>query len=145
MGAFRDIAGQKFGRLTAVRATERRTNYSVVWECLCDCGKTALVPLKSLGRSTKSCGCLHVESAKKVCAARCVTKGVVMTRKEARKRGVENLLDHYVAETIRFNMKGAKLADIPRELLDLQRQSLLNKRLLRKFKKTIKEHMEAKK
>ncbi len=58
-----DLSGQKFGRLTAIRMTDKRINKSVVWECLCDCGNTCEVIAASLraGR-TQSCGCLKQES-----------------------------------------------------------------------------------
>lgn len=55
-----DITGQRFGRLVALRPTDRRHNGSIVWECQCDCGKTAFVKGYSLKKGyTKSCGCLH--------------------------------------------------------------------------------------
>lgn len=63
MGKFKNIAGQKFGRLTAVRATEERKQGAVVWECLCICGKTAYVSRPKLEQGhTLSCGCLQAEN-----------------------------------------------------------------------------------
>ena len=54
-----DITGQKFGKLTAIRPTEKRINRIVVWECLCDCGTRTEVRINSLTTgNTKSCGCL---------------------------------------------------------------------------------------
>ena len=54
----KDIAGQRFGMLTALRPSNQRRGGSVVWECLCDCGKNALVQADSLlSGNTKSCGC----------------------------------------------------------------------------------------
>ena len=53
-----NIIGQRFGKLTAVRPTDVRHNGYIVWECKCDCGKTALVPTFNLRRGyTISCGC----------------------------------------------------------------------------------------
>lgn len=54
-----DIAGQKFRSLTAVRFTgERNKHKHRLWECLCECGKTAIVPLQALtSGNTGSCGC----------------------------------------------------------------------------------------
>lgn len=57
----------KFERLTVV--AERRlpqgydnTRSTLIWECLCDCGKTTLVPTGKLKSGhTKSCGCLLVQ------------------------------------------------------------------------------------
>ena len=58
-----DLTGQRFGRLTAVAATERRDGGgSVVWKCVCDCGKITYVSTNSLSSGrTKSCGCLQKE------------------------------------------------------------------------------------
>lgn len=50
--------GAKFYKLTVIAKTNRIQNKNVVWECLCDCGKTSFVMggnLKSGG--SKSCGC----------------------------------------------------------------------------------------
>lgn len=61
-----DLSGQRFGRLTAVYATDRRISGSVVWECRCDCGNTVLVSAASLCKGdTASCGCLHREKLAK--------------------------------------------------------------------------------
>lgn len=64
--ASKDIKGQKFHRLTAIKPTKNRnSNQSVMWECLCDCGNTTLVPMSSLQNgNTKSCGCFHKETVK---------------------------------------------------------------------------------
>lgn len=53
----KDLTGQKFGELTAVRPTEERYFGSVVWECKCSCGKVCYIPRLSLvSEQTKSCG-----------------------------------------------------------------------------------------
>lgn len=58
----KDLTGQKFGRLTAVRPTMERKRGYVVWECHCDCGNTAFVPSGwLLSGSLQSCGCLKRE------------------------------------------------------------------------------------
>lgn len=59
----RDIAGQRFGRLVAVRRVALPGEVAR-WECVCDCGRIASVRLANLGRSAKSCGCLRVEACK---------------------------------------------------------------------------------
>ena len=54
-----DIAGQRFGKLIAVRPTSERQNRNVVWECKCDCGNTKFAPANQLRAGiVKSCGCL---------------------------------------------------------------------------------------
>lgn len=54
--------GDRFGRLIAVRPTEKRSAKAVIWECLCECGKTVLVRTTSLTSGhTTSCGCVKRE------------------------------------------------------------------------------------
>ena len=61
----RDVSGQRFGRLIALRPTDQRKGSQIVWECRCDCGNTAFVGVSNLTRgNTNSCGCLHSEWAK---------------------------------------------------------------------------------
>ena len=56
----RDITGQRFGRLTAIRPTKARgSRGSIVWLCRCDCGREIRVELGQLTAGyRKSCGCL---------------------------------------------------------------------------------------
>lgn len=62
MPKFKDLMGQKFGRLTIIELAGRNKSHKIIWKCLCDCGKEAIVVGTCLvtGR-TKSCGCLHKE------------------------------------------------------------------------------------
>lgn len=58
MGSFKDITGQRFGRLVVVAMTETVRNGQKTWLCQCDCGATSVVrggPLRQ-GVIT-SCGC----------------------------------------------------------------------------------------
>ena len=56
--AYRDITGQKFGKLTALHPTKNRNRTSVVWHCICDCGQEAEFSLNDLlYGNLKSCGC----------------------------------------------------------------------------------------
>ena len=65
MPYIKDITGQRFGKLVAVRLTGERRNRSVVWECKCDCGKTTFVNANNLRKgNTKSCGCLKSGKAR---------------------------------------------------------------------------------
>lgn len=53
----RDLTGQKFNHLTAVKIAQRNPLY---WECICDCGNTTLVRSGNLIHGkVKSCGCIH--------------------------------------------------------------------------------------
>jgi hypothetical protein len=64
-GVFSDLAGQRFGRLTAIEAEriELSSGRKVMgWRCACDCGAKTLVHAVHLkaGR-VGSCGCLNKE------------------------------------------------------------------------------------
>lgn len=62
MPAKSDLQNKVFGRLTALRDTGARKDTSVVWECLCSCGKLTETTAHSLKRgATRSCGCLRAE------------------------------------------------------------------------------------
>ena len=54
----KDLTGQKFGRLTALKPTEKRKRGVVVWQCQCDCGNLIQTTTTDLtcGRK-RSCGC----------------------------------------------------------------------------------------
>ena len=53
-----NLTGQRFGKLVAVRPTEKRFAGSVMWECQCDCGSTVLRRASNLRcGKTRSCGC----------------------------------------------------------------------------------------
>lgn len=58
-----DIQGNRYGRLIALYPTNLRNAHgSVVWHCICDCGKEVDIPYNELvycGR--KSCGCKRRE------------------------------------------------------------------------------------
>lgn len=60
----KDLTGQRFGKLVAIRPTKARSNGHIKWECRCDCGKTACISAQDLVRgSTRSCGCIRREHA----------------------------------------------------------------------------------
>lgn len=63
MGAFRDLTGNRFGRLTVISQTNQRsTDGCVMWECRCDCGKSIITRSHSLiNGDTQSCGCYKME------------------------------------------------------------------------------------
>lgn len=70
MGKFKDLTGERFGRLTVLRRAENHIQPNgapvVMWECQCDCGNIIITRSSSLtcGR-TFSCGCYHEECAQK--------------------------------------------------------------------------------
>lgn len=57
MGTAINIAGQKFGELTAIEPTDQRKGGKIVWLCKCSCGADVYVTAKDLrSGNTKSCG-----------------------------------------------------------------------------------------
>lgn len=62
----KDISGQKFGRLTAIKPLYKKDG-DYIWDLICDCGnhvESSVNPLVN-GR-TKSCGCFRTDTIKKV-------------------------------------------------------------------------------
>ena len=58
MGHFVDLTGKKFNRLVAIERDGTDKTGSVVWRCICDCGKMVSVRGSSLTNGhAKSCGC----------------------------------------------------------------------------------------
>lgn len=61
-----DLVDKKFGRLKAIRPTNKRSGLSVVWQCVCDCGNIYFASRCNLQTGhTVSCGCLRLENARK--------------------------------------------------------------------------------
>lgn len=62
----KDITGQRFGMLVALKPTDKRDNRrAIVWECVCDCGNICEKSIIHLGVNTFSCGCYHKKSVAK--------------------------------------------------------------------------------
>jgi hypothetical protein len=57
-----DHTGRRYGRLFVEKIDPERYGR---WICLCDCGTRKSIGAKSLGRSTRSCGCLSRELTSK--------------------------------------------------------------------------------
>jgi hypothetical protein len=68
-----DLTGRVFTRLRVIRFHSRSASGKPQWECLCDCGETAVVLSAQLvSGGTRSCGCLfreRVEADKSKAAA----------------------------------------------------------------------------
>lgn len=59
-----NIAGEKFGRLTAIEIDHREPP-KTYWKCKCDCGNSIIAEINALTqRKKKSCGCLDKEHKK---------------------------------------------------------------------------------
>lgn len=57
MTAFKDLTGQRFGRLTVV-SFEGKSGKTTTFKCLCDCGNVVVVRRNNLrSGNTTSCGC----------------------------------------------------------------------------------------
>lgn len=57
------LGGKRFGRLIALRSLVIKKKKSILhWECICDCGGSAIVSTDNLRRgNTTSCGCYKKE------------------------------------------------------------------------------------
>lgn len=59
---FKDLAGNRFGRLVVVDRQGTSSYGQATWNCVCDCGKSKVIASQGLIQGlTKSCGCLHKE------------------------------------------------------------------------------------
>ena len=62
-----NVAGVKFGRLTALKHTEKDRFGKFIWRCECECGEFVDIRLNDLrSGKQKSCGCLRRENSQKV-------------------------------------------------------------------------------
>jgi hypothetical protein len=58
---FKDLTGQKFGRLTVIEKAFKK-NRTYFWWCLCECGNKKTVEGNKLkSKHTQSCGCFRKE------------------------------------------------------------------------------------
>lgn len=61
---YKDISGNKYTRLTAIQYVYTK-NKKAYWLCKCECGKEKIVSASDLtSGNTKSCGCLHHDTAR---------------------------------------------------------------------------------
>lgn len=99
-----DLAGKKFGRLTAVKPTAERdkNNGSVMWECLCSCGNKKIVSAANLVRGgVTSCGCLWKEVR--------IANGLKLGKQTVKKYCVEGTnLNNLTAKIPKNNTSGIK-------------------------------------
>lgn len=67
MGNPINLAGQRFGRLTAIELLpERSPTGARLWRCRCDCGNEKIAPTAALNNGlTRSCGCMKSDDAAK--------------------------------------------------------------------------------
>lgn len=64
MPAFKDLSGQRFGRLVVEYKLPEKRNNRYIWHCKCDCGNEKNIIGASLTKTcnpTRSCGCIQIE------------------------------------------------------------------------------------
>jgi hypothetical protein len=60
---WKDLTGEKFNRLTVVGPSGGTPKRVQAWACICECGKTTIVPRSKLITGTvKSCGCFKKDA-----------------------------------------------------------------------------------
>lgn len=68
MGALKNRVGERYGKLLVLEQAESKVQPNgkskVMWKCQCDCGNICHISSSSLGKGTKSCGCLKTTAAK---------------------------------------------------------------------------------
>lgn len=59
----KDLQGQRFGKLVAVRRLDEKKGSNWMWLCQCDCGQEIKATTNALlSGNTKSCGCKRIEA-----------------------------------------------------------------------------------
>lgn len=67
MGKFKDITGQRFGKLKVIEKVDKDKYGHTRWLCECDCGNKKIISGKSLRNGhTQSCGCYHKKQISKL-------------------------------------------------------------------------------
>lgn len=57
----KDITGQKFNSLTALKRTDKKQSGGYLWTCQCDCGNIKDIPIGAIcSGGIKSCGCAKI-------------------------------------------------------------------------------------
>ena len=67
MSKVKDLTGHRFGKLTAIEYIGNNHHRKAMWICQCDCGRrTVVAGHKLTSGQTRSCGCLHYETARAI-------------------------------------------------------------------------------
>ena len=63
-----DLTNKKFGKLTALEPTDKRSGTSIIWTCKCECGNYCEVSAAHLTEyhGTQSCGCVQSKGEAKI-------------------------------------------------------------------------------
>jgi len=111
-----DLAGQKFGRLTALREVER-AGAARRWECKCNCGTIGVFRQGNLRNGhSKSCGCLQVENGQRVGRTDkrrhgCAVKGAVTAEYRAWRNMISRCYDPGATGFYRYGGRGIAVCD----------------------------------
>ena len=64
MGKYKDLVGEKYGKLLVISKADYKIQNKIVYLCKCDCGNDVFVKSCNLTRTTRptrSCGCINNE------------------------------------------------------------------------------------
>ena len=115
MSKYKDLTGQKFGRLTCIKDAGRSSRKQVLWLCKCDCGKLVIVKSNSLlTGNTKSCGCLAREILIKRNTVHSLSKGKdgkVTRLYRIWRRMKQRCYDKNCSDYKRYGGRGIKVCD----------------------------------
>lgn len=62
----KNITGEKYHRLTAIKDVGSNQQGRRLWLCKCDCGEKAIIDMSNWKKKVKSCGCLSKEIRKAI-------------------------------------------------------------------------------
>lgn len=63
----KNLTGQRFGKLIAIKTVGQDNRHNFIWECKCDCGNTTYALTQKLLNGSKiSCGCIHSKGENKI-------------------------------------------------------------------------------
>lgn len=95
---FKDLLGQKFGRLLVIERTHNTKSGGAKWICVCDCGRKVCCEGANLRASqSKSCGCLKSDQLRikwmnnKLASTHKMSKTTTYTSWEAMKQRCYNV------------------------------------------------------
>lgn len=87
-----DLAGQRRGKLIAISYHGKIKKRSH-WKCICDCGQESIVEATSFNSGrTQSCGCSHIESAR---------RNGRLTKGPKPKHGLAKIPEYFIWKTMR--------------------------------------------
>ena len=84
-----DLVGKRYGRLLVIKKSGHK-HQKITWECLCDCGSTAIILGASLKKGlTTSCGCFRRERISLPPSEAAFNSVLLRMKRVAKSRGYE--------------------------------------------------------